>query len=133
MNSGHSITIWKSDLKSLKPTKWLNNDVINLHFWALNEREKQRNGKRQKSSKHGKSRCHFFQTHFLHCLKAGERYNHKTVATFYTCSINIFSNKKLFFPIHLPGHWICMVVHPKEHKIVMHNSEMLGNTNIAFS
>ena len=40
MSSGHGHTIRNSDLKSLEPKTWINDSIINLYFWALNEREK---------------------------------------------------------------------------------------------
>ena len=114
IKTDHLSILWPKSGK-LSQKNWFTGDIIDFYFWALNEREIRR--------KKPKSRCHFFPVYFLEFLKRDGIYNYKETADHYTHNIDIFGFNKLFIVINKnKSHWACMVVYPKNHTIVIHDS-----------
>ncbi|WOH15916.1 hypothetical protein DCAR_0935463 [Daucus carota subsp. sativus] len=99
-------------LRCLRPGAWLNDEVINLYFELLKEREK-RNPKQF-------LKCHFFNTFFYKKLIGGKSgYDFKSVRRWTTqrklgyCLIDC---DKIFVPIHKETHWCLAVINKKDEK-----------------
>ncbi|KAK4794147.1 hypothetical protein SAY86_012141 [Trapa natans] len=98
-------------LQCLRPTAWLNDEVINLYLELLKEREKREPEKFLK--------CHFFSTFFYHKLTGKDGYDYKSVRRWTTqrmLGYGLIECDKIFVPIHQKVHWCLAVINKKEEK-----------------
>ncbi|KAK4801371.1 hypothetical protein SAY86_021858 [Trapa natans] len=109
-------------MRCLRPTAWLNDEVINLYLALLKERE------RREPKKYLK--CHFFNTFFYQKLLGKAGYDYKSVRRWTTwgkLGYNLIDCEKIFVPIHLKVHWCLAVINKKEEKFQYLDS--LGGRN----
>ncbi|XVE65609.1 hypothetical protein DITRI_Ditri08aG0014100 [Diplodiscus trichospermus] len=108
-----SIDIRGEVLQCLKPTAWLNDEVINIYLELLKERENREPKKFLK--------CHFFNTFFYKKLVSPESgYNYRAVKRWTSqrkLGYFLFDCDKIFVPIHKDIHWCLAVINKKEQKI----------------
>ncbi|XP_042036837.1 putative ubiquitin-like-specific protease 1B isoform X1 [Salvia splendens] len=109
-NSG--IDISGEILQCLRPRAWLNDEVINVYFELLKEREKRVPEKFLN--------CHFFNTFFYKKLMSGHGgYNFQSVRRWTTqkkLGYSLLECEKIFVPIHQEIHWCLAVVNKKDEK-----------------
>jgi len=120
MTTGHCQYVLNKHIEELMSDGFLSCTVIDLFFWAFNEREKWRRtspGQRQSS--------YFFTTQFKRNLIKNDLHYCYDDASIFTRGIGIFSYNQLFFPCHVPLHWICVVVYPKK-KIIKCYDSLIG-------
>lgn len=107
-----NIDITGEILQCLRPGGWLNDEVINVYFELLKEREKREPEKFLK--------CHFFNTFFYKKLIGGKSgYDFKSVRRWTTqkkLGYNLSECDKIFVPIHKQAHWCLAVINKKDHK-----------------
>ncbi|KAK1430755.1 hypothetical protein QVD17_13732 [Tagetes erecta] len=107
-----NITITGEVLQCLRPNAWLNDEVINLYFELLKERETREPKKFLK--------CHFFNTFFYKKLISGKNgYDYKSVRRWTTqkkLGYTLLECDKIFVPIHKKVHWCLAVINKKEEK-----------------
>lgn len=112
-----NIEITRSDIKSLGPGQWLNDEIVNFYMELLKENAKEKN----------KVQCHFFNSFFYTLLSVeGSGYNYSKVNK-WTKKIDIFKMDKLIIPVHLGSHWCLASVNMKKKLIEYYDS--LGGTN----
>ena len=112
VSGGKDILI--SHLSKISRKEWFTDEEIDLYFWALNARERE--------IRREKPKCYFFPVFFFSFVIREERYNYNEAVEF-TKDIDVFSYEKLFIVINKnTNHWVCMVVHIKDCKIVIHDS-----------
>ncbi|KAM0673487.1 SUMO1 sentrin specific peptidase 1 [Gurleya vavrai] len=118
--------IYKKDLATLKTGCWINDKIINLYFRLLiqnskenskensnennkeihKENNKENNKENSKENSKENNKIYVFTTYFfLQINKKGFEGVKK-----WTEKINIFDYKKLIIPVHIPGHWIFILV-----------------------
>jgi Ulp1 family protease len=100
-------------LRCLKPSTWLNDEVINFYMKMLQERDDslcEQNENRRHS--------HFFNSFFAERLLATDRcYTYKNVKR-WSKKLDIFEMDKIFFPINIGNmHWTLAVVYPQKKRI----------------
>ncbi|XP_047977533.1 ubiquitin-like-specific protease ESD4 [Salvia hispanica] len=109
-NSG--IDISGEILQCLGPRAWLNDEVINVYFELLKEREKREPEKFLK--------CHFFNTFFYKKLMSSRGgYNFQSVRRWTTqkkLGYSLLECDKIFVPIHQEIHWCLAVINKKDKK-----------------
>ncbi|KAI3864572.1 hypothetical protein MKX03_017029 [Papaver bracteatum] len=107
-----NIEITGQILQSLKPRGWLNDEVINVYFELLKEREQREPKKFLK--------CHFFNTFFYKKLiSARDGYDFKAVRRWTTLKkigYHLLECDKIFVPIHRNLHWCLAVINKKDQK-----------------
>ncbi|KAK2994508.1 hypothetical protein RJ640_001457 [Escallonia rubra] len=107
-----NIEITGQVLQCLRPGAWLNDEVINLYFELLKEREKREPQKFLK--------CHFFNTFFYKKLVSGRSgYDFKSVGRWTTqrkLGYCLLECDKIFVPIHKEVHWCLAVINKKDEK-----------------
>ncbi|KAL7144457.1 hypothetical protein ABFS83_07G013400 [Erythranthe nasuta] len=107
-----NIDIVGEKLQCLKPRAWLNDEVINLYFELLKEREKREPQKFLK--------CHFFNTFFYKKLISGKGgYNFQSVRRWTSqrkLGYSLLECDKIFVPIHKEVHWCLAVINKRDHK-----------------
>ncbi|KAK4786905.1 hypothetical protein SAY86_010738 [Trapa natans] len=109
-------------LQCLRPTAWLNDEVINLYLELLKEREKREPEKFLK--------CHFFSTFFYNKLTSKDGYDYKSVRRWTTrkkLGYGLIDCDKIFMPIHQKVHWCLAIINMKEQKFQYLDS--LGGRN----
>ena len=117
---GHSVC--HEDVLTLKGTSWLNDKVIDLCFWALQQRDSKTLWNLQKRVA---TRNLFFRACFAVMLTTDTCMDCKNLAM-WTKNADIFEQDRLFFPVNInQSHWVCVVVCVKEQKIVVFDS--MGN------
>ncbi|CAI9118818.1 OLC1v1020441C2 [Oldenlandia corymbosa var. corymbosa] len=121
-----NITITGEILQCLRPGAWLNDEVINLYFELLKEREKREPQKFLK--------CHFFNTFFYKKLTSGRGgYNYQSVRRWTSqrkLGYCIYDCDKIFVPIHKEVHWCLAVINKKETKIQYLDSLGGGDSHV---
>jgi sentrin-specific protease 1 len=100
-------------LRCLKPSTWLNDEVINFYMKMLQERDDtlcEQNENRRHS--------HFFNSFFAERLLVTDRcYNYENVKR-WSKKLDIFEMDKNFFPINIGNmHWTLAVVYPQKKRI----------------
>ncbi|KAK7412935.1 hypothetical protein VNO78_04713 [Psophocarpus tetragonolobus] len=109
-NSNIAITVEK--FRCLKPTEWLNDEVINLYLALLKEREQR--------EPHKFLKCHFFNTFFYKKLISGPNgYDFKSVRRWTSqqkLGYSLLECDKIFVPIHQDIHWCLSVINQKDKK-----------------
>ena len=109
-------------ISSLAPEKQIPCEIINCYINML-------------ISSNSSKDCCFFYTHFSNTLLTEERSVLRKFTTFKKRSknvnINIFSKRAVFVPVHLPGHWVLLVIYPQEKKVLYFDS--IYNTEYALT
>lgn len=107
-----NIEITRENIQCLRNGAWLNDEVINLYFELLKEREKRYPKKFLK--------CHFFNTFFFKKLVSGSGgYDFKAVRRWTTqrrIGYGLIECDKIFVPIHKEIHWCLAVINIKDEK-----------------
>ncbi|KAI3920344.1 hypothetical protein MKX01_000683 [Papaver californicum] len=107
-----NIEITGQILQCLKPGVWLNDEVINVYFGLLKEREQREPKKFLK--------CHFFNTFFYtKLISARDGYDFKSVRRWTTqrkIGYRLLECDKIFVPIHRQMHWCLAVINKKDRK-----------------
>ena len=99
--------------------KWLNDKVIDLCFWALQQRDKHRVWTATR-----RLRTHnlFFSAYFAVHLTNSTYVEYKNLSQ-YTQSHDIFEHERLFFPVNIGNnHWLCVVIFVRQQTIVAFDS-----------
>ncbi|XP_045786861.1 ubiquitin-like-specific protease ESD4 [Trifolium pratense] len=108
-----NIEISGEKFQCLRPSGWLNDEVINLYLELLKERE------RRDPQKY--LNCHFFNTFFYKKLISGKNgYDYKSVRRWTTqkkLGYGLHECDKIFVPIHQQIHWCLAVINKKEKKL----------------
>ncbi|XP_020221685.1 ubiquitin-like-specific protease ESD4 isoform X1 [Cajanus cajan] len=116
-----NIEITGEKFQCLRPTGWLNDDVVNLYMALLKEREQREPQKFLK--------CHFFNTFFYKKLISGiEGYDYKSVRRWTSqrkLGYSLLECDKIFVPIHQNIHW-CLAVINKRDKTFQYLDSMKG-------
>ena len=119
-NDNGSVKIKAYDMRTLLPNTWINDEIINFYFQIL-----------QKYDHNNDS--YFFNSFFMTKLKGFEFDEVKR----WTRHINVFSFKKLFFPVNINNsHWVLLVI-DIENKFIgyydsMGNEDSHGNMEVLF-
>ena len=116
-------TLYKFDMtvlkiQCLKPTCWLNDEVVNFYMCMLQARDT------NLCIKYSSRVASYFFNSFLvkKLLDEKDAYDYKSVAS-WTKNINPFNMDKLFFPVNLGNyHWALAVVYMKEKCITYYDS-----------
>ncbi|MCL7041004.1 hypothetical protein MKW94_021300 [Papaver nudicaule] len=112
MHQNSNIEITGEILQRLKPGAWLNDEVINVYFELLKEREQREPKKFLK--------CHFFNTFFYgKLISASDGYDFKAVRRWTTqkkIGYQLLECDKIFVPIHKSAHWCLAVINKKDQK-----------------
>ncbi|CAK8563697.1 unnamed protein product [Lathyrus sativus] len=107
-----NIEISGEKFQCLRPSGWLNDEVINLYLELLKERERREPQKFLN--------CHFFNTFFYKKLISGKNcYDYKSVKRWTTrkkLGYGLHECDKIFVPIHQKIHWCLAVINKKEKK-----------------
>lgn len=107
-----NIDITGEILQCLRPGGWLNDEIVNVYFELLKEREKREPMKFLK--------CHFFNTFFYKKLIGGKSgYDYKSVRRWTTLKklgYNLSECEKIFVPIHKQAHWCLAIINKKDQK-----------------
>lgn len=107
-----NIEITGEKFQCLRPGAWLNDEVINVYFELLKEREKREPKKFLK--------CHFFSTFFYKKLISGrDGYDYKSVRRWTTqrkLGYCLLECDKIFVPIHKEIHWCLAVISKNDEK-----------------
>ncbi|MCL7030526.1 hypothetical protein MKW94_014329 [Papaver nudicaule] len=107
-----NIDITGQVLQCLKPGGWLNDEVINVYFGLLKEREQREPEKFLK--------CHFFNTFFYtKLISGGNGYDFISVRRWTTqrkIGYGLLECDKIFVPIHTTIHWCLAVIDKKNRK-----------------
>ena len=108
-----NIPVSRADMATLRPRRWLNDEVINYFFKLLVRRERRKT----------KARCHFFQTNFYTKLaESYGGYNYRKVAR-WTKNEDVFSKPLILIPIHCHGnHWTLVVINMKQKRFEYYDS-----------
>ncbi|ESQ33203.1 hypothetical protein EUTSA_v10005561mg, partial [Eutrema salsugineum] len=108
-----NIDIRGETLQCLKPSAWLNDEVINLYLDLLKERETRDPQKYLK--------CHFFNTFFYVKLVSASGYNYEAVRRWTTqrkLGYNLIDCDIIFVPIHGSLHWSLAMINIRECKFL---------------
>ncbi|XP_039127431.1 ubiquitin-like-specific protease ESD4 [Dioscorea cayenensis subsp. rotundata] len=112
-HEGANITITREILQCLSSGAWLNDEVINVYFELLKERER-REPKKFLT-------CHFFNTFFYKKLISGRNgYDYKAVRRWTSqrkIGYSLVECDKIFVPIHKEVHWCLAVINVKDEKL----------------
>lgn len=114
-----NVPVTRHDMRTLNPTEWLNDEVINLFFKLLEGREiaavdaLKAGAAESPPSAVDWPRCHFCQTNFYTKLVQGGGYDYKNVRR-WTKKYDVFSKDLIIVPIHCHGnHWTLAVINLK--------------------
>ncbi|KAF0887821.1 hypothetical protein E2562_004042 [Oryza meyeriana var. granulata] len=105
-----NIEVSREKFWCLRPTAWLNDEVINLYLELLKEREIREPERFLK--------CHFFNTFFYKKLACGKNgYDYKSVKRWTTrrrLGYELIECDKIFVPVHKDVHWCLAIINMKE-------------------
>ena len=103
-----NIPISGRDMATLRPRKWLNDEVINYFLKLLERRD-------ASALEATRPRCHFFSTNFYTKLaETPAGYKYELVAR-WTRKKDVFSKDLIIVPIHRHGnHWTLAVINMKQ-------------------
>jgi hypothetical protein len=97
-------------IKCLRPTTWLNDEVINFYTEMMNERVKSKG-------------VYCFSSFFMIKLLQNGKFTYKNVARWpKRAKVNVCELKKIFIPIHLPGHWAVVYIDVENKEIFYYDS-----------
>ncbi|XP_061993671.1 ubiquitin-like-specific protease 1A [Rosa rugosa] len=102
-----NVEITVKDLRCLKPRRWLGDEVINVYFQLLKERER-RDPKFLK--------CHFFSTFFYNKLINGGYNSVRIWTSKRNLGYSLLDCDQIFIPIHKEDHWCLAVINKVEQK-----------------
>ncbi|UYI27868.1 sentrin/SUMO-specific protease SENP1 [Encephalitozoon cuniculi] len=95
------------DIRRMRDGSLLNDKIINVYFELL--------------AKHSKATVYVFSTFFYTTLsRRGVEWVQR-----WTSGINIFENRLIYIPVHIPGHWMLMVFDVRE--MVLEHYDSMGN------
>ena len=117
-------TVQRGSVRRLRPTKWLNDEVIHYFLTMLARREEQLSYEFP-----AQRRCHFFKSYFMTKLlgEGGYRYANVKRWSRKVRGRDIFALDKIICPINCGGvHWSCAVIFVQERKIQFYDS-LLGS------
>ena len=108
--------VQQKDFLTLCQGEWLNDVIIDLFMWVLNEREKKKGSK--------KSSSYFCCVHFFKVLHSSDKgfYSYKLAKDKLGNDVDIFSLDILFIPVHIPNHWFCIAIYITEKLMVCYDS-----------
>ncbi|KAJ1967516.1 hypothetical protein IWQ62_001811 [Dispira parvispora] len=113
-----NIPIRGSDLQTLQDGRWLNDEIVNFYLNLLVQRS-------QTSPAY--PTLHTFNTFFYSTL---QEYGYAKVRR-WSRKTDIFAKDLVLIPVHLPGHWTCVVVDMHSKRINYYDS-MLGSNRKGF-
>ncbi|CAJ0935937.1 unnamed protein product, partial [Mesorhabditis belari] len=111
MGKCFGVEIMRKDLLTLRPSQWLNDEVINAFLSLLVDRS-------EKSSKYPKA--YTFNTFFYKNIRDPNK-GYKSVAR-WTRKVDIFAKEVVFVPVHLDVHWCMAIINMIEQKIEYYDS-----------
>jgi sentrin-specific protease 1 len=120
-----SDTIQRQSVWSLRPGKWLNDEVIHYFYVMLANRDALLASSSADSSM---KRCHFFKSFFITKLLDEGVTNRYTYSNVKRWSKNvpgkdIFALDKIFIPVNMSNvHWACAVIYIQDRKIQFFDS-----------
>ncbi|KAJ3152501.1 SUMO1 sentrin specific peptidase 1 [Geranomyces variabilis] len=106
-----NIDIRPPDLGTLRPSQWLNDEVINYYGQMILARNK------AQPEKHPK--VHIFNTFFYERLQASPFYQN---VRRWTKKVDIFGLDKVIAPLHLGNHWTCGVINMRDKRFEYYDS-----------
>ncbi|TPX41070.1 hypothetical protein SeMB42_g05747 [Synchytrium endobioticum] len=112
-----SIDLKTHDVLTLRPTEWLNDEVINFYGSMIMHRSKSCNGKYP--------RVHFFNSFFYEFLET-DGYN-KVKGWSKKVKPSLWDQDLVIFPVHVGLHWCCGVINFKQRSIEYYDSMRGGN------
>ena len=99
----------------LRPSEWLNDEVINFYFELLQERCERKNIK-----------CYFLNTFFT--VKFNHGYSYESVRDWSSkANVKVIEMDKVFIPVHAFNHWCLAVINFKDKRFEYYDS--LGGSN----
>ena len=115
MTYNNTIPLTRKDICTLKPSTWLNDNVVNCYLLLIQQRT---------STQLALPRVHIFNTFFYpRIIKNG----HSGVER-WTRKIDIFSFDLILVPIHLETHWCMAVIDFRRKEIVYFDSLKRNNS-----
>ncbi|XP_036025533.1 sentrin-specific protease 2-like [Onychomys torridus] len=96
LSCAFKLRITRGDMRTLKETQWINDEVINFYMNLLMER----------NQNEGYPSVHAFNTFFYPKFKCG---GYRSVKR-WTQAVNLFAKELILVPIHLDVHWSLVVV-----------------------
>eukprot|EP00249_Psilotum_nudum_P021340 c28075_g1_i1 orf=234-1871(+) len=125
MHEKSNISIQRFVMRCLLPGGWLHDEVINLYFELLKER--------QIREPKDCLKCHFFNTFFYNKLfKDKHSYDFRSVRRWTThkkLGYNLLDCDKVFVPIHKDIHWCLAIINVREKKLEYLDSLKGQNVN----
>ena len=105
---GIPMTVGK--IQCLKPTVWLNDEVINFYIEMMSERVKSKG-------------VYCFSSFFMIKLLDKDKFTYKRVSRWpKKAKVNVCELKKIFIPIHVPGHWAVVFIDVLNKEIYYYDS-----------
>jgi len=117
-------TVQRGSVHRLRPTKWLNDEVIHFFLTTLARREAHLSKDRPRQL-----RCHFYKSFFMTKLlgQGGYRYANVRRWSRKVHGKDIFPLDKIICPINCGGmHWTCAVIDMQKRRIQFYDS-LLGS------
>ncbi|KAI6196738.1 ULP-PROTEASE domain-containing protein [Aphelenchoides besseyi] len=105
-----NLPITRKDLQTLRPTSWLNDEVINFYFSLIVERSK---------TIEKLPTVYAFSTYFFTALT---KPHSKSRIHRWTKDVNLFEYDLVFVPLHLGAHWCLAMVDNKTRQLRFFNS-----------
>lgn len=122
LHEASNIEVSREKIRCLRPSGWLNDEVINLYLELLKER-----GKREPKRF---LKCHFFNTFFYKKLACGKTgYDYKAVKRWTTSrklGYALIECDKIFVPVHQNVHWCLAIINMKT-KTIQYLDSLGGN------
>ncbi|KAI9188099.1 hypothetical protein H9P43_002490 [Blastocladiella emersonii ATCC 22665] len=111
--SNDNFNITNSDIATLAPREWLNDEIINIYVQMLQARSKA-----GVAAGHGVPKVHIFNTFFYSRVRDQ---GHKSVRT-WTRRVKLFELDLAIFPVHLGAHWCLGVINFAKKRIEYYDS-----------
>lgn len=119
-----NIDITRAKIVCLRPTTWINDEVINFYMSMLKERD---DALAEKYPKHRRS--HYFNSFFMNKLllvDGKEEYDYKGVRR-WSKKFDTFAMDKVFVPINISNsHWTMLIIYVQR-KEIHYNDSMSGS------
>lgn len=123
-----SIPVYRKDMRTLRPSQWLNDEVINCFFKLLEARAESD----AEDLSGGKLKIHFMNTQFYHKLAGWSDggYLYKNVAR-WTRRVDIFAKDIVIVPIHCHGnHWSLALINFVQRRVQYIDSLHYGDGGV---
>lgn len=119
-----------SQIRCLRETQWLNDEVINFYFSMLQEHNTKNVNNAGEVQNSDFPKIYTFSTFFFQSLTSNG-YNYRNVAKWTKRKkVDIFSFDLILIPLHVGGnHWTLGVINIKEKNIKLYDSLNLQNKN----